>query len=54
MFGGEQKAAASGSYRVLARKYRPQTFDDLIGQDAHGAHLAQRIRDQAAFRKPGF
>jgi DNA polymerase-3 subunit gamma/tau len=23
-----------GSYRVLARKYRPQTFDDLIGQDA--------------------
>lgn len=34
MFGGEQKAAASGSYRVLARKYRPQTFDDLIGQDA--------------------
>ncbi|CAM5775943.1 DNA polymerase III subunit gamma/tau [Labrys miyagiensis] len=21
-------------YRVLARKYRPQTFDDLIGQDA--------------------
>ena len=23
-----------GSYRVLARKYRPATFDDLIGQDA--------------------
>ena len=22
------------SYRVLARKYRPQTFADLIGQDA--------------------
>lgn len=22
------------SYRVLARKYRPETFDDLIGQDA--------------------
>jgi len=21
-------------YRVLARKYRPQTFEDLIGQDA--------------------
>ena len=20
-------------YRVLARKYRPQTFDDLIGQE---------------------
>src|SRR6202789_3780519 len=24
----------SGSYRVLARKYRPSTFDALIGQDA--------------------
>jgi DNA polymerase-3 subunit gamma/tau len=26
--------ATSGSYRVLARKYRPSTFDDLIGQEA--------------------
>src|SRR3712207_4609725 len=27
-------ARAQGSpYRVLARKYRPRTFDDLIGQD---------------------
>ena len=25
---------ASGSYRVLARKYRPASFEDLIGQDA--------------------
>lgn len=25
---------AKGGYRVLARKYRPRTFDDLIGQDA--------------------
>src|SRR5437764_3425507 len=25
---------AGGAYRVLARKYRPSTFDDLIGQDA--------------------
>jgi len=24
----------NGAYRVLARKYRPTTFDDLIGQDA--------------------
>src|SRR5262249_54610163 len=24
----------ASSYRVLARKYRPATFDDLIGQDA--------------------
>ncbi|WPZ35277.1 DNA polymerase III subunit gamma/tau [Thalassobaculum sp. OXR-137] len=26
--------AAPSEYRVLARKYRPQTFDDLKGQDA--------------------
>ena len=26
-------AAATTPYRVLARKYRPATFDDLIGQD---------------------
>src|SRR6185295_2275373 len=26
--------AADAAYRVLARQYRPQTFDDLIGQDA--------------------
>src|SRR5260370_40486572 len=30
--GGEP--ASVSSYRVLARKYRPATFDDLIGQDA--------------------
>src|SRR6202161_2353204 len=29
-----QTAETAGSYRVLARKYRPATFDDLIGQDA--------------------
>src|SRR4029077_18238473 len=27
-------ASAGKPYRVLARKYRPSTFDDLIGQDA--------------------
>ena len=27
-------AAEGGGYRVLARKYRPASFDDLIGQDA--------------------
>ncbi|MDP2358373.1 MAG: DNA polymerase III subunit gamma/tau [Beijerinckiaceae bacterium] len=36
--GGFDLGAASGrktaAYRVLARKYRPSTFDDLIGQDA--------------------
>src|SRR5262245_592091 len=26
--------ADGGGYRVLARKYRPATFDDLIGQEA--------------------
>src|SRR6476661_6240142 len=44
-----KKSAASGSvpadvsadgYRVLARKYRPATFDDLIGQDAMVRTLA--------------
>ena len=36
MFGDAPSAALSPAtpYRVLARKYRPQTFDDLIGQDA--------------------
>jgi DNA polymerase-3 subunit gamma/tau len=27
-------ASGNSGYRVLARKYRPATFDDLIGQDA--------------------
>jgi len=33
-----------GSYRVLARKYRPQTFDELIGQDAMVRTLANAFR----------
>lgn len=33
--GGAPSAPAAGTpYRVLARKYRPGNFDDLIGQDA--------------------
>ncbi len=28
----EDKLQAGGNYRVLARKYRPRNFDDLIGQ----------------------
>jgi DNA polymerase III subunit gamma/tau len=32
--GLESARAQPGSYRVLARKYRPQSFADLIGQDA--------------------
>ena len=37
-----QKASAS-PYRVLARKYRPQNFDQLIGQDAMVQTLANAI-----------
>ena len=33
LFGAEPEGAGA-AYRVLARKYRPGTFDDLIGQDA--------------------
>ena len=31
---GATPEAPAGGYRVLARKYRPACFDDLIGQDA--------------------
>jgi DNA polymerase-3 subunit gamma/tau len=30
----DHRPSDDSSYRVLARKYRPATFDDLIGQDA--------------------
>lgn len=36
-------AAAATPYRVLARKYRPQTFAELIGQDAMVKTLANAI-----------
>ncbi len=32
--GIQADTAPAGEYRVLARKYRPASFDDLIGQDA--------------------
>lgn len=35
---------AQEAYRVLARKYRPQTFDALIGQDAMVQTLGNAIR----------
>ena len=42
-------AASSQPYRVLARKYRPQTFSELIGQDAMVQTLANAIsRDRLA------
>ncbi|NBU14623.1 MAG: DNA polymerase III subunit gamma/tau, partial [Alphaproteobacteria bacterium] len=34
LFGDAPPAPSTGAYRVLARKYRPQTFTDLIGQEA--------------------
>ena len=39
----QQAAASSSPYRVLARKYRPQTFSELIGQDAMVKTLANAI-----------
>ncbi|MBO9697363.1 MAG: DNA polymerase III subunit gamma/tau [Sphingopyxis sp.] len=40
---------SSGPYRVLARKYRPQTFAELIGQDAMVKTLGNAIaRDRLA------
>ncbi|HEV2598155.1 DNA polymerase III subunit gamma/tau [Sphingopyxis sp.] len=42
-------SASSGPYRVLARKYRPQTFAELIGQDAMVKTLGNAIaRDRLA------
>ncbi|MEO7913872.1 MAG: DNA polymerase III subunit gamma/tau, partial [Novosphingobium sp.] len=56
LFGAPEPAAAPPApppatpgaitqpYRVLARKYRPQTFSELIGQDAMVQTLANAIR----------
>jgi len=42
-------SAAAQPYRVLARKYRPQTFSELIGQDAMVRTLGNAIeRDRLA------
>ena len=38
-----QPAPAPGAYRVLARKYRPQSFAELIGQDAMVTTLGNAI-----------
>src|SRR3954454_23648543 len=37
------RPAAASPYRVLARKYQPQTFAELIGQDAMVQTLANAI-----------
>jgi DNA polymerase-3 subunit gamma/tau len=39
-----QRGAPAAPYLVLARKYRPQTFDDLIGQDAMVITLRNAFR----------
>ncbi|WP_425230148.1 DNA polymerase III subunit gamma/tau [Sphingomonas sp.] len=45
----QKPAAQPGAYRVLARKYRPQTFRELIGQDAMVTTLGNAIkRDRLA------
>ncbi|HEY8593455.1 MAG TPA: DNA polymerase III subunit gamma/tau [Sphingomicrobium sp.] len=42
-------SAPGGAYRVLARKYRPQTFSELIGQEAMVKTLGNAIeRDRIA------
>lgn len=46
MLGMDLPAAdrGNGAYRVLARKYRPQRFGELIGQDAMVQTLSNAIR----------
>ncbi|MHA6722897.1 DNA polymerase III subunit gamma/tau [Sphingomonas sp. RS2018] len=46
---GEPPQPKGAAYRVLARKYRPQTFSELIGQDAMVTTLGNAIkRDRLA------
>jgi len=42
--GEPVSSAKAEAYRVLARKYRPQTFSELIGQDAMITTLGNAIR----------
>jgi DNA polymerase-3 subunit gamma/tau len=49
LFGDEPavETPKAAAYRVLARKYRPTTFDDLIGQDA----LVRTLRNAFAMNR---
>ena len=48
LFGGEPEAPSpAAAYRVLARKYRPTTFNDLIGQEA----LVRTLRNAFAMNR---
>ena len=38
--------AGSSEYQALARKYRPQTFDDVVGQEAVKSALANTIESK--------
>lgn len=42
-------SAAPGEYTVIARRYRPQTFDQLIGQE----HIAQALSNAIATNRVG-
>ena len=44
MDGSAEGGVASGPYRVLARKYRPQSFADLIGQEPMVRTLTNAFR----------
>ena len=41
LVGVSRVAVVSSSYQVFARKYRPQTFNDVLGQD----HVVQTLRN---------
>jgi DNA polymerase III, gamma/tau subunits len=37
-------AVSQAAYQVIARKWRPQTFDDVVGQD----HVVRTLRNAIA------
>ena len=41
MSDAHDSAAAGGSYTVLARRFRPQTFEEIVGQE----HVGQALRN---------
>jgi DNA polymerase-3 subunit gamma/tau len=44
--GGEGAAIGDAAYRVLARKYRPQDFSQLVGQEALVRTITNAIREE--------
>ena len=44
MSDAQETAATAGSYTVMARRFRPQTFEDVVGQE----HVGQSIRNAIA------